>query len=73
MRATPVDHAAITERLRDVQSMEEALDAAGHRAVAEHLHAGRKIAVWKNGRVVWEAPSLDDFDDLARKLTMPSA
>ena len=48
--------ARIAERLRDIQGVQAALKKAARQAVREHARAGRRIAVWREGRVVWEMP-----------------
>ncbi len=53
-RDDPQQHARIAERLRDLPGIQAALKRAARRAVREHALAGQPIAVWRNGRVVWE-------------------
>jgi hypothetical protein len=49
-------HALIAERLKDMARVESALKQAARQAVLEHARAGLPIAVWRDGRVVWEEP-----------------
>ena len=51
------DHATIAQRLNDLDKVQEVLKQAAHQAIAEHRRAGQKIAVWRNGEVVWEEPA----------------
>ncbi len=51
------DHDAVAQRLSDVDKVQEVLKQAAHQAVVEHQRAGQKIAVWRDGEVVWEEPA----------------
>ena len=51
------DHDSVAQRLSDVEKVQEVLKQAAHQAVVEHQRAGQKIAVWRDGEVVWEEPA----------------
>jgi len=48
------DHESVAEKLKDTESVKAALKKAARDAVNEHAREGHKIAVWRNGEVVWE-------------------
>ena len=54
--------ARIAERLRDIQGVQAALKEAARRTIREQARAGRRIAVWRDGQVVWELPQLTEED-----------
>jgi hypothetical protein len=53
------DHAAVAQRLNDLDKVQEVLKQAAHQAIVEHERAGQKIAVWRDGEVVWEEPTVE--------------
>jgi hypothetical protein len=46
----------LSERLRDVRLIEQALARAVREALQRHKQAGNPIAVWRDGGVVWIEP-----------------
>ena len=46
----------LSERLRDLDLIEQALARAVRKALLRHKQAGNPIAVWRDGGVVWIAP-----------------
>jgi hypothetical protein len=46
----------LSERLRDVKLIEDALARAVREALLRHKQAGNPIAAWGDGQVVWIAP-----------------
>jgi hypothetical protein len=46
----------LSERLRDVRLIQEALARAVREALRRHKQAGNPIAVWRGGRTVWIEP-----------------
>lgn len=48
------DHESVAEKLNDTESVKAALKKAARDAVNEHAREGHKIAVWRDGQVVWE-------------------
>lgn len=50
------DHTTVTERLMDVEKVQDVLKQAARQAVQDHRRAGQKIAVWRDNQVVWEEP-----------------
>ena len=46
----------LSERLKDVELIEQALARAVRAALQRHKQAGNPIAVWRDGRVVWIEP-----------------
>jgi hypothetical protein len=46
----------LSERLEDVQLIQQALARAVREALQRHKQAGNPIAVWRDGRVVWIEP-----------------
>ena len=46
----------LSERLRDIKLIEDALARAVREALLRHKQAGNPIAVWRDGQVVWIAP-----------------
>jgi hypothetical protein len=46
----------LSERLRDIKLIEDALGRAVRKALLRHKQAGNPIAVWRDGAVVWIAP-----------------
>lgn len=57
IRDSSNDHEGVAKRLGDVDKVQEVLKQAAHEAIVEHERAGQKIAVWRDGHVVWEEPS----------------
>ena len=47
-------HNEIAQRLKDTERLKIVLKKAAREAVQQHARAGRKIAVWRDGQVVWE-------------------
>jgi hypothetical protein len=47
------------ERVQDTRGIDSALNQARRTALREHAAAGRKVPVWKGGRVVWVRPTLE--------------
>ena len=47
-------HDEIAQRLKDTERVKTALKKAARDAVQQHARAGRKIAIWRDGQVVWE-------------------
>jgi hypothetical protein len=45
------------ERFNDHEAVEAAIRRAVREAVLEHARAGRSIAVWREGQVVWLEPA----------------
>jgi hypothetical protein len=43
----------LSERLRDIGLIQQALARAVRDALQRHKQAGNKVAVWRNGRTVW--------------------
>ena len=58
---SPADHKRITEKLRDLAGVQAALKRAARRAIREHAIAGQPIAVWRDNKVVWITPKLEDY------------
>ena len=54
------DPAAVAERIRDASKVQDVLKRAARDAVLDHARAGRKIAIWRDNRVVWELPQVED-------------
>lgn len=54
------DHATVAQRLSDLDKVQKVLKQAAHQAIVEHERAGQKIAVWRNGEVVWEEPTIEE-------------
>jgi hypothetical protein len=52
---------SLDERLRDVGLIQRALAHAVRDAMQRHKQACNKVAVWRNGGVVWV--EADDFGD----------
>ena len=46
----------LSERLRDIKLVEDALARAVREALLRHKQAGNPIAAWRDGQVVWIAP-----------------
>lgn len=46
----------ITERFNDHAANAEALARAGREAILKHAEAGKPVAVWRDGQVVWLQP-----------------
>ncbi|NLY00512.1 MAG: hypothetical protein GXY83_30825 [Rhodopirellula sp.] len=51
------DHATVAERLKDVEKVQVVLKKAARQAILEHERAGHKVAVWRDGQVVWDEPT----------------
>jgi len=51
------DHDTVARRLGDVEKVQDVLKQAASQAIAQHQRAGQKIAVWRDGQVVWEEPA----------------
>jgi hypothetical protein len=51
------DHATVAERLKDVKKVQVVLKQAARQAILEHERAGQKVAVWRDGQVVWDEPT----------------
>jgi hypothetical protein len=47
---------SITELLSDREPIDAALSRAALEAILEHARAGRPVATWKDGQVVWLSP-----------------
>ena len=64
-------HGQIARRLQDTVRLQAALKRAARDAVQQHALAGRKIAVWRDGQVVWEEASHNTVETLAveRRMT----
>ena len=60
IQAGKSDHATVAERLKDVDKVQDVLKQAARQAILEHKRAGRKIAVWRDNRVVWEEPTIPE-------------
>ncbi|WP_164104213.1 hypothetical protein [Candidatus Laterigemmans baculatus] len=56
----PQDHEEISNRLKDVDRVNAALKRAARDAVQEHAREGRKIVVWRDGRIVWEDATIEE-------------
>ncbi len=57
------NHDEIAERLMDTARVQAALKQAARDAVQQHARAGQKIAVWRDGQVVWEDANGDELED----------
>jgi hypothetical protein len=60
IRIIPTDknnHATVAERLKDVEKVQVVLKQAARQAILEHERAGQKVAVWRDGQVVWDEPT----------------
>ena len=53
------DHATVAMRLSDLDKVQEVLKQAAHQAIVEHERSGHKIAVWRDGEVVWEEATIE--------------
>jgi hypothetical protein len=53
--ATPSSN-SLSERVRDVRLIEQALVRAVRAALLRHKQAGNPVAVWRDDRVVWIEP-----------------
>jgi hypothetical protein len=53
MRPRPTD---LEQLLADKAKVESALRAAVREALARHKRAGNRVAVWRDGKVVWLSP-----------------
>ena len=51
------DHATVAERLKDLEKVQVVLKQAARQAILEHECAGRKVAVWRDGQIVWDEPA----------------
>jgi hypothetical protein len=56
MAETSPSDRPLSERLRDIKLIEQALARAVREALLRHKQAGNPIAVWRDGGVVWIAP-----------------
>ena len=54
-----VDPRTVAEKLQDTQGILAALRRAARDAILQHIRAGQKIVVWKDGKVVLEDPRID--------------
>jgi hypothetical protein len=54
------DHATVAERLKDLEKVQVVLKRAARQAILEHERAGQKVAVWRDGQVVWDEPTIGD-------------
>jgi hypothetical protein len=59
---------SISELLADHALITEAINRAVREAVLTHARAGRPVATWENGRVVWIPP-----DQILARLSQESA
>jgi hypothetical protein len=46
----------LSERVRDLELIEQALARAVRDALRQHKQAGNPVAAWRDGKVVWIAP-----------------
>jgi hypothetical protein len=53
----------LSERLRDIKLIEDALSRAVREALLRHKQAGNPIAAWREGQVVWIAPENIPVDE----------
>lgn len=58
---SPADHRRIAEKIRDLAGVQAALKRAARRAIREHALAGQPIAVWRDNKVTWITPKLEDY------------
>ncbi|MEZ6056149.1 MAG: hypothetical protein R3C01_05550 [Planctomycetaceae bacterium] len=56
----PVELDPIAERIRDLEGIDRAIRKAQQRALRRHAAEGRQIPVWRDGRVEWMNPVIDD-------------
>jgi hypothetical protein len=56
-RGEQKDQRSLSERLADTAAITAAIRKAVREAVLSHARAGRPIAVWRDGRVVWLQPA----------------
>jgi hypothetical protein len=47
---------SLSDRLRDVRLIEQALVRAVRDALLRHKQAGNPVAEWRDGKIVWIAP-----------------
>jgi hypothetical protein len=52
----PPSDRPLSERVQDINLIENALARAVREALLRHKQAGNPIAVWRDGAVVWIAP-----------------
>jgi hypothetical protein len=60
---------SLAERLADNTTVTDAISKAARAAVLSHARAGRPVATWQNGQVVWLEPA----EVLARLAAEPTA
>ncbi|MEX2171930.1 MAG: hypothetical protein WD851_21600 [Pirellulales bacterium] len=61
---SPADHKRIAEKLRNLSGVQAALKRAARQAIREHAITGDPIAVWRDNKVVWITPKLEDYPPL---------
>jgi hypothetical protein len=56
MAADTTPSRSLTDRLRDVRLIEQALVRAVQDALLRHKQAGNPVVEWRDGQIVWVAP-----------------
>jgi hypothetical protein len=56
MAADMTPSRSLTDRLRDVRLIEQALVRAVQGALLRHKQAGNPVVEWRDGQIVWVAP-----------------